>query len=72
MTMPGVGPVTAMRFSSALDDCRRFERAAQVAAYLGLTPGEDTTGFKTRRTGITKAGAPRVLLGLGESSTVER
>lgn len=60
MTMPGVGPVIAMRFVSAIDDPHRFTNAAQVANYLGLTPGENTTGFAPRPLGITKAGAPRV------------
>lgn len=60
MTMPGVGPVTALRFASALDETERFDRAAQVGSYLGLTPGERSSGLKTQRTGITKAGAPHV------------
>jgi len=60
MTVPGVGPQTAIRFSAAIDDPKRFDSAAQIYSYLGLTPGEDTTGFKTRRTGLTRAGAPRV------------
>lgn len=60
MTIPGVGSVTAMRFVAAIDDPARFPCAEAVCSYLGLTPGENTTGFKPRRTGITKAGAPRV------------
>ena len=60
MTMPGVGPVIATRFVSAIDDPHRFQSSAQVANYLGLTPGENTTGFVHRPLGITKAGAPRV------------
>jgi transposase len=60
MTIPGVGPVTAMRFVAAIDDPSRFRRSEEVCSYLGLTPGENTTGFKPKRTGITKAGAPHV------------
>jgi len=60
MTIPGVGPVTAMRFVAAIDDPSRFRSAEEVCSYLGLTPGENTTGFKPKRTGITKAGAPHV------------
>jgi transposase len=60
MSMPGVGPVTAVRFVSAIDDPNRFDEAHQVGSYLGLTPSENTTGFKTKRGGITKAGAPRL------------
>lgn len=59
-TMPGVGPVTAVCFATAIDDVQRFESADKVTSYLGLTPGENTTGFKTNRTGMTKAGSTRV------------
>jgi transposase len=59
-TMPGVGPVTAVCFATAIDDVQRFESASKVTSYLGLTPGENTTGFKTNRTGMTKAGPIRV------------
>ena len=60
MTMPGVGPVTALSFVSAIDDVTRFEDARRLTSYLGLVPGERTTGFKTRRTAMTKAGPSRV------------
>ena len=56
MTVPGVGPVTALRFCAALDEISRFPSASHVHAYLGLTPGEDSSSRRLRRTGITKAG----------------
>jgi transposase len=57
MSVPGVGPVTAVRFVAALDDVGRFESAHKVQAYLGLTPGEDSSSDRQRRTSITKAGS---------------
>lgn len=60
MTMPGVGPVTALRFLAALDDVTRFHSAHSVGSYLGLTPGERSSSERQQRTGITKAG-PKVL-----------
>jgi len=57
MSVPGVGPVTAVRFVAALDDVTRFESAHKVQAYLGLTPGEDSSSDRQRRTSITKAGS---------------
>jgi transposase len=60
MTTPGVGPVTAVRFVAALDRIDRFESAHKVEAYLGLTPGENSSSTRQRRTGITKAGPPQV------------
>src|SRR5258708_23988189 len=56
MSVPGVGPVTAIRFVAALDQIDRFSSVAQVQSYLGLTPGENSSSERTRRTGITKAG----------------
>jgi len=60
MTVPGVGPVTALAFFAAIDDVSRFEHAYRVQSYLGLTPGEDSSSERERRTGITKAGPTSV------------
>ena len=60
MSVPGVGPITALRFCSALDDANRFANASDVGAYLGLTPGEHSSGQKKRRTHISKAGSAAV------------
>ena len=37
-------------------DFKRFASAQQFASYLGLTPGEDSSGGDQNRLGITKAG----------------
>lgn len=68
MTMPGVGPVTALCFASAIDEVARFKSASQLASYLGLVPSESTTGFKTRRSRMTKAGRPRVRWTLNQAA----
>jgi len=68
MTVPGVGPVTAIRFVAALDQVDRFPNGAYVASYLGLIPGENTTGYRTKRTRLTKAGAPAVRWALGQAA----
>jgi transposase len=60
MTIPGVGPVTALTFVAALDDISRFDHAYRVTSYLGLTPGENSSSERERRTGITKAGSTSV------------
>jgi hypothetical protein len=54
MSVPGVGPATAVRFVAAIDDVSRFPTAHEVQSYLGLTPGERSSSNKKRRTGITK------------------
>lgn len=65
MSVPGVGPVTAVRYLAALDEANRFPNAHAVQSYVGLTPGEHSSSDKQHRTSITKAGpAPlrRVLI----------
>src|SRR5687768_7390558 len=56
MTVPGVGPATAVRFIAALDEISRFPGAHAVESYLGLVPGEDSSADRKRCTSITKAG----------------
>ena len=60
MSAPGVGPLTAMRFVATIDDVKRFATAHDVQAYLGLTPGENSSSTRTRRTHLTKAGSPQM------------
>jgi transposase len=56
MSVPGVGPVTSVRFLAAVDDVARFHSAHAVQSFLGLTPGENSSSERKQRTGITKAG----------------
>jgi len=37
MTVPGVGPITALCFRATIDNPTRFRRSRSVGAYLGLT-----------------------------------
>lgn len=55
-TVPGIGPVTALGFLSVIDDHERFDSAHQVESYLGLVPGESSSGERRLRGHITKAG----------------
>jgi transposase len=57
MTVPGVGPVIAVRFVAVVDQPERFQSAHHLMSYLGLTPGENSSSMRVQRTGITKAGA---------------
>jgi len=56
MTVPGVGPVTSLRFVAALDEVGRFPTAHRVESYLGLVPGESSSSESRQRLSITKAG----------------
>jgi transposase len=72
MSMPGVGPVTAVRFSSAIDNPHRFQSAHALESYLGLTPGEDSSSDRKRLTSITKAGSTAVRWTLVQAAWVAR
>jgi transposase len=68
MTVPGVGPVTAIRFVAAIDDVSRFGGAHALESYLGLVPGEYSSSERQRRTGITKAGSAKLRWALVQAS----
>jgi transposase len=44
MTVPGVGPLTALAFKAAVDDPARFRSSRTVGAYFGLTPRRRQSG----------------------------
>jgi len=52
----GIRTHTALATIVETGDFKRFKNAPQYAAYLGLVPGEDSSGGSRLRTGITKAG----------------
>ena len=52
----GIKEHTALAFCCEVGDFRRFSSARHFASYLGLVPGEFSSGEKQHRTGITKAG----------------
>lgn len=59
-TAPSIGPITASAVVATVDDIKRFDSAHQFEAFLGLVPGERSSGEKRRVGKITKAGNPRV------------
>lgn len=56
----GIDTVSAMTILAELGDLRRFESAPQLMAAIGLVPAEHSTGDKTVRLPITKAGNAHV------------
>lgn len=57
MTHPGVGPQTALALVLTLGDVNRFASARKVASYLGLVPGEYSSGNRQRLGHISKQGS---------------
>jgi transposase len=59
-TAPSIGPITASAVVATVDDISRFNSAHEFEAFLGLVPGERSSGEKRRVGKITKAGNSRV------------
>lgn len=56
MRLSGVGPTTATAILAMIGNGHEFRCGRQFAAWLGLTPGQYSSGGKTRLGHITKAG----------------
>lgn len=54
--IPGIGPMIATALVAAIGSGRAFGRGRDLAAWLGLTPREHSTGGKQRLLGISKRG----------------
>ena len=56
MHLPGIGPTTASALVASLGGGHEFGNGRQVAAWIGLVPGQYSSGGKQRLGRITKAG----------------
>lgn len=56
MKVPGVGPVAAGTIHALAGDMTRFKKGRDFAAWLGLTPRQNSSGSKVRIGAISKAG----------------
>jgi len=65
---PGIGLISAMQILLELQDMGRFRRGHQLAAYVGLTPSQYSSGDKVRMGRITRAGKGSVRATLVEAS----
>ena len=77
MQRPGIGPVTASALLASIGNGHDFKNDRQVAAWIGLVPGQYSSGGKSRLGRITKVGdnylrsllvmgARAILSGLGD------
>jgi transposase len=73
-TIPGIGPVGATALAASVTDPGQFRSGRQFAAWLGLTPLQNSSGGKERLGRITKMGDKylRKLLVVGATSLVRR
>src|SRR5262249_46688213 len=53
-SIPGIGPIIATAIATTVADPKVFRSGREFAAWLGLVPRQNSTGWKTRLGGITK------------------
>ena len=70
MTVPGIGPITALAYQSAIDDPTRFRRSRSVGAYFGLTSRRHASGEIDWSGRISKCGDGMVRTYLFEAAGV--
>ncbi|WP_235855684.1 IS110 family transposase [Flagellimonas aequoris] len=56
VTVPGIGAINATALVAAVGDASAFAKGRDLAAWLGLTPRQHSTGGKTKMLGISKRG----------------
>ncbi len=56
MSVPGVGPITALAFRATIDRPDRFKRSRDVGAHLGLTPARYQSGETDIQGKISRCG----------------
>ncbi|CAO3416696.1 IS110 family RNA-guided transposase [Azospirillum argentinense] len=71
-TIPGIGPITASVLAATITDPTAFKTGRHLAAWLGLVPGQNSSGGKDRLGRITKTGdrSIRRLLVIGATSVI--
>jgi transposase len=70
MTVPGIGPVTALCFKATIDDPTRFKRSRSVGAYVGLTTRRHASGEVDWSGRISKCGDAMLRMYLFEAAGV--
>jgi transposase len=70
MTAPGVGPVAAITFKTAIDDPARMRKSRHVGPLFGLTPKKYQSGETDVTGGITRVGDQMVRTALYEAANI--
>ena len=70
MTVPGVGALIAVTFTSAVDDPERFARSKAVGAHFGLTPRKYQSGETDVTGAVSRAGDAMVRTALSEGAHI--
>jgi transposase len=70
MSAPGVGPVVAITFKTAIDDPARIAKSKTVGALFGLTPKKYQSGETDITGGISRVGDEMVRTALYEAANI--
>lgn len=70
MTVPGIGPVTALTYKAEIFQASRFQKSRSVGAYLGMTPKQYASGETQRQGKISKCGSKELRFLLVEAGIV--
>lgn len=70
MSVPGIGPITALCYLATIDDPTRFTKSRNVGAYLGLTTRRFASGEIDWTGRISKCGDPLLRCYLYEAANV--
>jgi transposase len=70
MTVPGVGPITALCYLATIDDPTRFRKSRSVGAYVGLTTRRFASGEIDWTGRISKCGDKMLRCCLFEAANV--
>jgi transposase len=68
MTVPSVGPITALTYLSSIEDPGRFDRGRDAGAFAGLVPRRNQSGERDYKGRISKAGDPMLRSALYEAA----
>jgi len=73
-TIPGIGPIGGLSFALKVADAKAFRSGRHFAAWVGITPREDSTAGKHRPGRISRAGDEdlRRLLVLGATAVIQQ
>lgn len=70
MTIPGIGPITALTYKAEIFDPSRFLKSKSVGAYLGMTPTQYASGETQRQGRVSKCGSEKLRSLLVEAAIV--
>lgn len=70
MTIPGIGPITALTYKAQIFDPTRFKNSRTVGAYLGMTPTQYSSGETHKQGRVSKCGSSELRSLLNEAALV--